>query len=496
MNKNYLHKSLAALLAAAALTGCAKDKEEFHYIDLSQVACTFQGEDNQPLTGSVITAPAAWSAAPDASWVTAEKGQDGESLTITVEDNTSGTEREARITVSAGQASQQILVTQLAADNLFARLRKLDTFQQGAVLSPSGKYAGGFVASLAPDDSFLYSPTIVDIETGEWHQFGPYPEALYYLTLALCISDQGVLFIKDGMNGGMIAIDLNGEIFIPESPAGFEGKPSISATSADGKYWVGYAVDKKGGEGHYRPLLWTDGTPEVLPMPEKGFREQEFTTGVMARGISANGEVVYGTSWENYDFGMLYWKRNGNGFDAPQWVGKDIREMVSGVWTRPDGREYEYTYVNGIICQAWNTQVSSSGKWIAGRYRKEFDPATEQPITQENYAAFYNTETEKTVIVEDYGESGGQFVTDDGIAFIGLGTMAVSDGRVYDLNTGTDLGTTAEWAYNTYGIVIPTGYINYVTADSSVALGTSAQGSAAGTSFIKWYIAPPLEKEK
>ena len=233
MNKNYLHKSLAALLAAAALTGCAKDKEEFHYIDLSQVACTFQGEDNQPLTVSVITAPAAWSAAPDASWVTAEKGQDGESLTITVEDNTSGTEREARITVSAGQASQQILVTQLAADNLFARLRKLDTFQQGAVLSPSGKYAGGFVASLAPDDSFLYSPTIVDRETGEWHQFGPYPEALYYLTQALCISDQGVLFIKDGMNGGMIAIDLNGEIFIPESPAGFEGKPSISATSAD-----------------------------------------------------------------------------------------------------------------------------------------------------------------------------------------------------------------------------------------------------------------------
>lgn len=362
------------------------------------------------------------------------------------------------------------------------------------MLSPSGKYAGGFVASLAPDDSFLYSPTIVDIETGEWHQFGPYPEALYYLTQALCISDQGVLFIKDGMNGGMIAIDLNGEIFIPESPAGFEGKPSISATSADGKYWVGYAVDKKGGEGLYRPLLWTDGTPEVLPMPEKGFREQEFTTGVMARGISANGEVVYGTSWENYDFGMLYWKRNGNGFDAPQWVGKDVREMVSGVWTRPDGREYEYTYVNGIICQAWNTQVSSSGKWIAGRYRKEFDPATEQPITQENYAAFYNTETEKTVIVEDYGESGGQFVTDDGIAFIGIGTFGVSTGRVYDLNTGIDLGSTQEWVYNNYGIIIPYGYINYITADGSVMLGTSAQESAMGISFIKWYIAPPLEK--
>ena len=493
MNKNYLHKSLAALLAAAALTGCAKDKEEFHYIDLSQVACTFQGEDNQPLTVSVITAPAAWSAAPDASWVTAEKGQDGESLTITVEDNTSGTEREARITVSAGQASQQILVTQLAADNLFARLRKLDTFQQGAVLSPSGKYAGGFVASLAPDDSFLYSPTIVDIETGEWHQFGPYPEALYYLTQAMCISDQGLLFITDGMHGGQIAIDLTGEIFIPESPAGFEGKPGINATSADGKYWVGDAVDKKGGEGLYRPLLWTDGVPEVLPFPDKNFRNEDFRTGIMARGISANGKIIYGTSWENYDFGMLYWKNNGANIEKPQWVGKDVRETAT-VRMSNNGIEYDYTCVNGIICQAWNTQVSPSGKWIAGRYRKEFDPETKQRVDEPEYAAFYNTETETTVIVDDYGESGGRFVTDDGIGFIGIGTLAVSEGKVYDLNTGTDLGSTQDWIYDNYGIVIPAGYVNYISADGKYVFGTALHESALGKSFLSWYVAPPLEK--
>ena len=77
MNKNYLHKSLPPLLLAAALTGCAKDKEEFHYIDLSQVACTFPGRgDNQPLTVSVITAPAAWSAAPTPPG-NGRSGQDG-----------------------------------------------------------------------------------------------------------------------------------------------------------------------------------------------------------------------------------------------------------------------------------------------------------------------------------------------------------------------------------------------------------------------------------
>lgn len=491
MNKNYLHKSLAALLAAAALTGCAKDKEEFHYIDLSQVACTFQGEDNQPLTVSVITAPAAWSAAPEASWVTAEKGPDGESLIITVEDNTTDSERETRITVSAGEAEQQIRINQLAPDNEFVRFRKLDTFSQGAVLSPNGKYAGGFISSIAPDDSFQYAPTFVNIETGEWTQFGPYPEAVHYLTQALCISNQGLLFISDGYNGGQIAINLNGDIFIPEAPEGFQFKPQIEAVSADGKYWVGYAVNESTLRGGlYHPLLWTDGVPEVLPMPDKNFRNQEFTTGIMARGISANGKVIYGTSWEGSDFGMLYWKDG-----KVDWVGKDIRETTTVIRTSPkDGTEYEYTCVNGIICQAWNTQISPSGRWIAGRYRKEFDPATGQEIETEEYAAFYNTETEKTVIVKDYGASGGKFATDDGIAFIGIGTFGVSTGRVYDLNTGIDLGSTQEWVYNNYGIIIPYGYINYITADGSVMLGTSAQESAMGISFIKWYIAPPLEK--
>ena len=150
--------------------------------------------------------------------------------------------------------------------------------------------------------------------------------------------------------------------------------------------------------------------------------------------------------------------------------------------------------MNGIICQAWNTQVSPSGKWIAGRYRKEFDPETKQRVDEPEYAAFYNTETETTVIVDDYGESGGRFVTDDGIGFIGIGTLAVSEGKVYDLNTGTDLGSTQDWIYDNYGIVIPAGYVNYISADGKYVFGTALHESALGKSFLSWYVAPPLEK--
>ena len=496
MNRKPFYKSMAGLLVLAALTGCTTDQEEYHYVNLSQIACTFLGTDNQPLEITVKTSPTAYEASPGATWVKAEKSENGTTLTLTVEDNNTGTERNTVIVVTAGQASQEIIINQLPTENEFARYRRMLNFSSGGVMSPSGRYIGGYVPSLAADDSWLRSPTIIDLKTGEVYEFGPFPEALYYFTNTSCITDQGLLFIDDGYNGGQIAIDLTGNITVPAAPSGFECKPTISETSADGRYWVGYAKEGYGLEYLYKPLLWIDGVPHELPIPDKNFRDEEIWVGVMARGISANGEIIYGTSWENYDFGMLYWVNDGPTIEKPKWVGEDVRELDTLTVTLANGKEVERTYVNGIICQAWRTQVSPSGRWIAGRYRKEFDPETEQPITQENYAAFYNTETEKTIIVEDYGESTGQFATDDGIAFIGLGTMAVSDGRVYDLNTGTDLGTTAEWAYNTYGIVIPTGYINYVTADSSVALGTSAQGSAAGTSFIKWYIAPPLEKEK
>ena len=420
---------------------------------------------------------------------------DDRTLTVTVDDNDTGAERSAVVTITAGQAVEEITVYQFPKEGVFARYRKLDMFGKRGAMSPNGRFVGGYAASVAPDDSWQYSPVITDLETGEVYEFGPYPEAIHFLTQTMCISDHGVLFIKDGYNGGTVAFDTEGNITEPRSPEGYKGKPTIEATSSDGKYWVGYANDDILSEGGLtRPLLWTDGIPAELPFPDKNFRNEDFRVGIMARGISANGEIIYGTSWENSDFGMLYWKNDGANIEKPQWVGKDVREVGTVKRTREDGTEYDYTCVNGIICQAWNTQVSPSGKWIAGRYRKEFDPETKQEIETEEYAAFYNTETEKTIIVEDYGASGGKFVTDDGIAFITLGTFGVSVGKVYDLNTGTDLGDTADWINKQYGITIPTGYIKYIAQDGKAVLGVSATQSTGGRNSTHWYIAPPLEK--
>ena len=437
----------AAMFLLSSLSGCVKTEETFHYVKLSQVACSFDGDGNTPLAITVETSPAAYEITPGDTWVKAEKSEEDNTLILTVADNDTGAERSTVIIVTAGSASREITVQQLTRDNRIARYRKLDTFSSmSGAMSPSGKY-------------------------------------VYALSQANAITDQGLLFISDGQNGGQIAIDLTGNIFIPEA-AGYTNKPEVSQTSSDGKYWVGYIQ-----AGMFKPLLWTEGTVAELPMPALNYRNEEFWAGVLAHGISANGEIIYGTSWENDDCGMLYWKNNGTTVEEPRWVGDDIRRLTPVIVEDWMG-EYEYNLVDGCICTAEITKVSPSGKWIATTYRKE-EVGSDGFIAYVQRPAFYNTETETTTVVEDYGEATGMHVTDDGIAFIGIGTMFITEGKVYDLNTGTDLGNMADWVAENYGIIIPGGVIEYISADGRYIFGTSV--NALGSGFNDWYIAPPLQ---
>mgnify|MGYP000609265537 CR=1 FL=1 len=404
----------AAMFLLSSLSGCVKTEETFHYVKLSQVACSFDGDGNTPLAITVETSPAAYEITPGDTWVKAEKSEEDNTLILTVADNDTGAERSTVIIVTAGSASREITVQQLTRDNRIARYRKLDTFSSmGGAMSPSGKYVGGFSEQVDENDMWYFTPIIIDTETGEKHEFGPYPQSLYALSQANAITDQGLLFISDGQNGGQIAIDLTGNIFIPEA-AGYTNKPEVSQTSSDGKYWVGYIQ-----AGMFKPLLWTEGTVAELPMPALNYRNEEFWAGVLARGISANGEIIYGTSWENDDCGMLYWKNNGTTVEEPRWVGDDIRRLTPVIVEDWMG-EYEYNLVDGCICTAETTKVSPSGKWIATTYRKE-EVGSDGFIAYVQRPAFYNTETETTTVVEDYGEATGMHVTDDGIAFIGIG---------------------------------------------------------------------------
>ncbi len=76
-----------------------------------------------------------------------------------------------------------IRVYQLGARGLSARYRLLEQLNS-AVMSPSGRYVGGFYTDVLGENGFQYTAVVVDLETDKWHEFGPYPETLFGFTEA------------------------------------------------------------------------------------------------------------------------------------------------------------------------------------------------------------------------------------------------------------------------------------------------------------------------
>ena len=445
--------------------------------------------DNEPLAVTVETSPAQWAAEASASWVKAEPGEDGTTLVLSVEDNDGDAERKAAVTVTAGQASQTITVYQLAPDLSINRFRKERMFQNGGVVSPSGKYIGGFTNKAMEDNTWEYYPVIIDTETGEKIKLGPFPSALFKCSQPFAITDYGQLFISDHENGGSVIFDLNGDYMLSSIPEGCTNRGNVMGVSGDGSKWVGYAIsEKQEGEriGQYRPIIWEDGEARMLSMPEKNFKGEDFSVGAMARGISADGSVIYGTTWDNSDGAMIYWKDG-----KVKYVGEDVHEIKSVTIPYPEGDETFY-YANGIVSQAEIYKMSPSGNWIAGAYQEITVNTDDYSTVASSCPAFYNTETETTVVLEEYSGAKGVHVTDGGIAFIAL---PMAGGEVYDLNAGVAIGTVAEWVYSEYGLIIPSDiFIKSVSPDGRVVLGTGTEQPAGMKGRIyPWYIIPPAQ---
>lgn len=111
-------------------------------------------------------------------------------------------------------------------------------------------------------------------------------------------------------------------------------------------------------------------------------------TGVTARGCSADGSVIYGSTWDNLDFGMLYWKEG-----KVDWVGSDVREVETVQIDNGIGETIDYRLVNGMIATAEYTKISPNGRWIAGAYRTE--KLAGNDIARTQYPAFSIPKREK-----------------------------------------------------------------------------------------------------
>lgn len=471
------------LFAALALSGCQTESSD--YIKLSEGGFSFLGANNEPKTIEV-TSNLSWTAKSlDETWL--KVTSTSTSITLTVTDNETGVERSSEIVVTAGGLVKELIVNQMPKDSDFYRFRTLhNEFQLGNVISPSGKYIGGLKVGLDEEGNYVFYPTIIDIATDVRIEMGPYPKDLLSLYGPMAMTDQGELILHDESLSNFV-FNVNTDTY--KLVEDFDGsRPSVSSTSADGKTWIGYVHSVS--KNLSMPMKWVNGVPELLPLPDKAVRGKDFHYGAQARGISADGSIIYGTEWENNDYAMIYWDKQGNVHP----VGK--RE-ITGVIQRPDwdndGELGDYNLIGCMVSWSGKTNISETGKYIAGTYHREFLASDGKTVVGEYCAAFYNTETDETILFEDLGDSSGLAVTDEGIGFVGIPSGPVASGTVVDVKNGTILGTSQEWALQRYGIHLPDGYITYICAGGEVFMGMSIFVGALMPDNSYWYVAPPIK---
>ena len=209
---------------------------------------------------------------------------------------------------------------------------------------------------------------------------------------------------------------------------------------------------------------------------ELNYRNEPHSMGIIARGISADGSIAYGTIWDNLDFGMVYWDKEGN----VHYVGEDVRTVTTVQRADGYGGTYDYNIVNGMISWAGTYQASPSGKYIAGTYREESISENGETINESYWPAFFNTETKKTRVFSEFGDGCGMTATDDGIGFIGTPSVFTTAGAVVNIETGEHLGSIQEWVMDRYGLYLPAaGFVQYVIPTGE-----------PGSEFILWGISP------
>lgn len=461
-------------LAMLAFVGCTKPSEEGSII-LSQQAGTLPAEVTTPLTIQVEAAQN-WEAVADAAWLLPEK-VDATTLTISAANNTENVGREGIVTVTAGKAVAYITINQLAYDSPL-HYRDMANFQYDAAVSPSGNYVGGFIYSIDEASNGYYQPVIIETETDEWHYLEKFPQSLYNLTQTTAITDDGRLFIENA-NGGQVIFSQTEQPIVPDaSSAGFSVLPVVTATASDCTTWAGYTYSDE----LYRPLVWKGGVAEELPWPEKNFRDEEFGSGIIPRGISADGSVIYGSTWDNQDFGMVYWKDG-----KVDYVGKDVRKVTEITIEAVTGTVKAHM-VDGMIATAEYYKVSPNGEWIAGTFRTEVQSAPGvAPVFGDYTAAFYNTVEEKTYLVDGYATAIS--VTNDGIGFVSTTNMMVTTCNVYDIKNSTDLGNINDWVLKEYGYILPQNvYVQYVSPDTRTLFGRFMFDMNGTPMWRSWYL--------
>lgn len=455
-----IFKAILFTVAAFALSvSCTEEikktiTETDPYINLSRLSYTFNSEDDRAVDVIVAT-NLEWTLENENDWINVRNSND--TVFVSVAKNESVDSRSGKLIFHTDEMDAEFIVEQLPHYELpNARMYKFPLNAKGA-LSPSGKYAAYIYWELnLITNVYTYYGKKINLETEEVTDFEveQYNDYGQYYTLVNAISDDGrTMILGDDLNT-TYDVYYDGEKVNMNIPSEYK-VPMYAAVSADGSVIVG-TVMKTVGYG-FVPVRWTNGELEVLESPKYSCTGELLTNGVIVRGCSRDGSIIYGSDWDTQ--GVIYWKN-----DRMFYPGLDYAE----------GSE-----INRAYMYAAYFAMSPNGKYIACNY----GPFYCDPGTQVNKATLISTETGDLETLDPGYDVTGMTANDNGVVFGGTPAMGTSESLVFDFESG-NASAISGWMKENYDINLKdTQIITYVTDNdkSNVFYGYEFKVSAVGT---------------
>ncbi len=461
--------AFAIMPACIASAGCSDDETvEADHILLSADTYTFSDGDGETFKIDV-RANVPWTVEIENDWII-QVARDDNSVTLGVQSNPATALRTGKVSFTGNGTGATFVARQLPA-SYKGTFRNLDEWMGGSdvSMSPGGQYVAGMAAELLPSDEYQFVPEIIETATGKRTRLDPV--TMYDGIRA--VSDDGRTVILSHSGNALTSVSTDNIRHEPGLPAGY-AYPYIEAVSADGSVWVGTCKDLATRANH--PVKWTDGVPELLPEPENNALGQPVSNGILARGCSADGSVVYGTEWDW--FGIVYWK-DGKVAYAGQELIKPHTETIQGVFGPT-----ELQLLDRPKLEANNQRISADGRYLAGTYTAEYIEGNY--VFANNYPFLFDIETGKATVLTDNPDEVGLTADDEGNYYLGAPAMGTSAGYVYD-NAGNHYEL-REWAAQRYGIVLNDNrVISKISPDGKVVFGYRPVTAAQGLAFGYWY---------
>lgn len=462
-----MKKFLFVISTLIILVSCDKEVLYKDFVQLSLTSYTFDSTNPQPLEINVKTNNSSeWSLTiEEGDWI--EYTLEPNKIIIIAKSNESSENRTAKLVVTSGSAKANIDLNQLAY-GFSGTMMDFPLTSLGGI-SRSGNYAGYVSQTLdEKTDDFIYECYVYNTETCEqikhtvptittWEGV----TTSQYYDEVKCVSDDGntILYYNSSATRGLISSnEQTVELQLPDKY--INAVPTFFSSDAS----VVVGVCRYEEDRMMLPVVWKNGVPEILEVPEFLANGNPIgLSGVLARGCSNDGSVIYGSEWSL--FGLIYWK-NGTMVD----IGSKYAEKLD------DGN------VALIQTHSSSTNISPNGKFIAAYFN-----ANGRTLGGIFYPAIVNTETGEATIYREYEGYLGIHAMNDGTLFVER-PMSSDGASVIDYKTG-EIKPISEWSKERYGLTITDNrFVQYVNEDEQIFFGMKLINGGVGVLTPNWFL--------